>query len=324
MFRFDTIVFLIIVASMILTACQPSATPFVEEEFAATEAPAETEAPAATEPPAAVATDEPGSLESNTPDSVAVSTSAAGNESDSSASSGSSAQVIEITNDNLGEEVDQSSLPVLLYFWAPSNDASAALQPALEEVANEYAGRVKVASVNLDDYAEIGYYYTIFTDGPLPILVLIIDGNQEPWLEGATSKDEITNMLDQRLDNSSSSNESGSLPAAQAVATVVEITSDNFAEEVLQSPEPVLIHFWAAWSGPSRVIKPALEEIANEYADRVKVVEINVDDYPDLVAQFGIEQLPTLVIANGGNEQARIEGVTSKDEITDMLAQQLP
>jgi thioredoxin 1 len=107
-------------------------------------------------------------------------------------------------------------------------------------------------------------------------------------------------------------------------ATVVEITNDNFAEEVLQSPEPVLIQFWADWSGPSRVIKPAVEEIANEYAGRVKVGEVNVDDYAELVDQFGVEQLPTFILVSNGSEQARIEGVTSKEEITAMLNQQLP
>ena len=109
-----------------------------------------------------------------------------------------------------------------------------------------------------------------------------------------------------------------------SAATVIEITNDNFTEEVLQSPEPVLIQFWAAWSGPSRAIKPAIEEITNEYADRMKVGEINVDDYPDLVAQFNINQLPTFIVFNSGSEQARIEGMTSKEEITKMLDQQLP
>jgi thioredoxin 1 len=108
-----------------------------------------------------------------------------------------------------------------------------------------------------------------------------------------------------------------------STATVVEITRDNFADEVLQSPEPVLIYFWAAWSGPSRLIKPAVEEIADEYAGRVKVGEVNVDDYQDLVDQYSVQQLPTFVVVNNGSEQARIEGVTSKEKIIEMLDQQL-
>lgn len=135
--------------------------------------------------------------------------------------------------------------------------------------------------------------------------------------EAPVATDDTSNSLPSDTPTS----ESISLPST---ATVIEITSDNFDQEVLQSSEPVLIHFWAAWAGPSRAIKPTLEEIANEYAGRVKVVEINVDDYPDLVAQFGVEQLPTLIVANNGSEQVRIEGVTSKEEITNMLDQQLP
>ena len=86
----------------------------------------------------------------------------------------------------------------------------------------------------------------------------------------------------------------------------------------------MLIHFWAEWMGPSKVLKPAVQEIANEYAGRLKVGEINVDEYPDLVTQFGIKQIPAFVLVNFGGEQARVVGVTSKDEIVAMLDQQLP
>ncbi len=86
---------------------------------------------------------------------------------------------------------------------------------------------------------------------------------------------------------------------------------------------PVLIHFWALWSGPSRAIAPAIEAIANEYAGRVKVGKVNVDDHPGLADQFGLTGLPTLIVINDGNEQARIVGPTSKEAIGQMLDQQL-
>jgi thioredoxin len=314
--------FLILFAVVALTACQPAATPFPEEEFAATEAAAETEAPVVTEPPTLVATEESAFQTSDTPESEP--TVASEEEPVPTSPPETFASVVELTNDNWSEEVDQSSLPVLFYFWSSLNDASVALHPALEEIANEYADQIKVVSVNLDDYPDIGYYYTVFADGPLPTLFLVIDGEPQPWLEGATSKDEITAMLDQQLAGNSNPDESNPVPPVGGSASVIEITTDNFDAEVLQSAEPVLIHFWAEWSGPSRVIQPALQEIANEYAGRLKVGEINVDEYPDLVDQFGVEQLPTFILVNYGSEQMRLEGVTSKEEITAMLDQQLP
>jgi thioredoxin 1 len=92
---------------------------------------------------------------------------------------------------------------------------------------------------------------------------------------------------------------------------------------VLQSPVPVLIHFWAAWSGPSRVLAPTIETIANKYAGRVKVGRVNVDDHPTLADQFGLKGLPTLIVIEHGSEQARIVGATSEEAIGQMLDQQL-
>jgi thioredoxin 1 len=117
--------------------------------------------------------------------------------------------------------------------------------------------------------------------------------------------------------------ESAAAPTGASKATVVEITAENYEEEVLQSPVPVLIHFWAAWSGPSRVLAPTIEAIAKEYAGRVKVGAINVDDHPDLADQWGVSGLPTLIVINQGNEQERIVGTTSKEAIGQMLDKQL-
>jgi|SRR6266487_2692261 len=117
--------------------------------------------------------------------------------------------------------------------------------------------------------------------------------------------------------------ESVSSPTGASTATVVEITDENYQEEILQSPVPVLIHFWAAWSGPSRVLAPTIETIANKYAGRVTVGRVNVDDHPALADQFSIKGLPTLIVVNHGSEQARIVGATSEEAIGQMLDQQL-
>src|SRR6266496_5896134 len=103
MFRFKAITFLVIVTAMMLIACQPAATPFPEEEFPATEAPAETEAPAATEPPLPIATTASSPLPSDTPDSISVPTVAPASESVSCPTGASTATVVEITDGNYQE-----------------------------------------------------------------------------------------------------------------------------------------------------------------------------------------------------------------------------
>ncbi len=142
---------------------------------------------------------------------------------------------------------------------------------------------------------------------------------------GSTSPNTVIPLLSNTPESTSipTTNESVSSPTGAATATVVEITDENYQEEVLQSPVPVLIHFWAAWSGPSRVLAPTIETIANKYAGRVKVGRVNVDDHPALADQFGLKGLPTLIVINHGSEQVRIVGATSEEAIGQMLDQQL-
>ena len=98
----------------------------------------------------------------------------------------------------------------------------------------------------------------------------------------------------------------------------INITSDNFHEEVLNSDKPVLIDFWAAWCGPCRMIAPIVEEIAAERSD-IKVGKINVDDEPSLAAQFGVMSIPTLVVMKDGEVVNQAVGVRPKEQILQLL-----
>ncbi|SDY37595.1 thioredoxin [Lachnobacterium bovis] len=99
----------------------------------------------------------------------------------------------------------------------------------------------------------------------------------------------------------------------------VILTKDNFNKEVLESDIPVLVDFWASWCGPCKMISPVISEIAEEYAGKVKVGKINVDEQPDLSAQFNIVSIPTLLVFKNGRIANSSVGLIPKDAIVKLF-----
>src|SRR6185369_11066612 len=99
------------------------------------------------------------------------------------------------------------------------------------------------------------------------------------------------------------------------MANVQAVEDASFEREVLQSPTPVLIDFWAPWCAPCRAIGPVVEELAKEYSGKLKVVKMNVDDNPQTPSKYGVRGIPNLIVFQGGQVKEQIVGAVPKAQL---------
>jgi thioredoxin 1 len=107
------------------------------------------------------------------------------------------------------------------------------------------------------------------------------------------------------------------------MSSAAQVTDASFKQEVLDSEIPVLVDFWAPWCGPCRMVAPVVDEIAQQYDGKVKVVKLNTDENPNVASQYGIRSIPTLMIFKGGQRVDMVVGAVPKTTLSNTLEKYL-
>ena len=102
-------------------------------------------------------------------------------------------------------------------------------------------------------------------------------------------------------------------------STLLILTHGNFSTEVLQSPQPVLVYFWAEWCSRCCSVGPVLDQLAQQYANRIKICTVNIDEQPGLAAEYGVRAIPTVVVLRNGQVAEQVVGPTTRHELENSM-----
>ena len=213
------------------------------------------------------------------------------------------------TNDQSFDRVLNTGLPVALIVW-DGTPLDASLDETMRQVAKEDAGRVLIARLNSRENPHTTAHY--HTNGTQPLVITFRDGQEITRADSADSRtlrDHVAHLLG-RGPRPASGPTPPSRPQTQqnAASQPVTVSDATFQREVLSSDLPVLVDLWAPWCGPCHMIAPMVDNIARDYAGRLKVAKLNVDENPRTANTYHVQGIPTLLIFRGGRIIDRIVG----------------
>ncbi len=225
--------------------------------------------------------------------------------------------------------IRRAPLPVVAVFWRRDCPPCEALDPLLARLARELAGRLLVVKLDVNDAPKAARQEGVQR---LPTVLFVKDGQVLAKGEGAPDEASVREWVAYLLGERPRRPErvptgpavplaprapTGARPAESPPARPVPVTDATFADFVRSGV--ALVDFWADWCGPCHMIAPAVEALAREYAGRVRVGKLNVDQNPRTPAQFGIQGIPTLIIFRDGRPVRRIVGVQSLPALRQQL-----
>ena len=195
------------------------------------------------------------------------------------------------TNTHSIDRVLGANAPVLLIFWRQNAALPPAVDQALDQLAQQYAGRALLAKVDAGAESELA---TRFKVTALPAILLVRNRQVDATLTGAA-----LNQAGDWLAYAVDGRPKPVAPAAPPPAQPLTLTDATF-QQVVAGSRPVLVDFWAAWCGPCRMVAPHVEKLAQEFAGRAVVGKLNVDENPVTAQRFNVMSIPTLLIFKNG------------------------
>jgi len=201
-----------------------------------------------------------------------------------------------------------AGLPVLAIFFTGALDA--ARDDALKALAKANAGALLVAKIRADENQALAQKYALRTTAALTFR----DGKEFSRVENP-SADALRAHAAYVLGRGPKPESAPPRRADDADGTPLKVSDATFARDVLNAPLPVMVDFWAEWCGPCRMIAPALEKLAREYAGRVRIAKLNVDENPRTQAQYQVQGIPTLLLVKNGQVVDRIVGALPEGQL---------
>jgi thioredoxin 1 len=207
-----------------------------------------------------------------------------------------------------------ANVPTLIIFWN-GRELAEAVNKQMMKLAKDYGEQMIVARVNVQENPQSAGRFAV---GQTPLLVGLRDGQIVSRVEHPTAADlqkaaqvaigEADTTISTSEENPTSSPLSAKKDSPDVETRPVHITDATFESQVLRSSKPVLVDFWAPWCGPCHMIAPILDRLAREFAGRLRVAKINVDESPHYAGVYGVQGIPTMLMIQDGVVKDRLVG----------------
>ena len=231
---------------------------------------------------------------------------------------------VQVAGDDL-DSILQTDLPVLLLIWN-GETLKADVKTELEKAAREHAGRIRVVKVDASQSPEVAERFEL---GKHPLLIGWLRGEtlgrrNRPWNTDVQGMVEELLKYAPALDPKVAAQKEKEKQKAVADIKPVKVTDKTFEKDVINSPIPVLVDFWAEWCGPCKQVAPILEKLAVEFAGKIRIAKVDVDANPGLQQAFGIQSIPTLMFVKNkkivGQQAGALPEHILRDAISQLLA----